>query len=224
MTPNPQTQATLADEFADRSSPLRTDFATLSGWCLSHRDAILTALRRSPDPSGEYARGLRDAASLVTSFADLAAIPQEKAARTERDDSPIIAGQDYRGTEFNDAAMTVEKIVADWPGLGGEELYRRFRMVFGDPQTNPAPSAVAAAVRAEWEACAKIVEEHPARDATVGPYGARHLMRLALASAIRAHATTGEKESGDVEEPVKKDRWYSKCPNCGANYHTCGCM
>ena len=49
----------------------------------------------------------------------------------------IVAGRDYEGTEFNDAAETVERLLdlakRDGFELTGEDIYRRFRMVFGDP-------------------------------------------------------------------------------------------
>ena len=50
----------------------------------------------------------------------------------------IVKGRDYKGTDFNDAAATVEDILDLFhdsrpnSDLTDEDIYRRFRMVFGD--------------------------------------------------------------------------------------------
>jgi hypothetical protein len=54
------------------------------------------------------------------------------------DEGPFVAGQDYKGTDFQDAAATVEDILSlyravySFSELTDGDIYRRFRMVFGD--------------------------------------------------------------------------------------------
>ena len=72
MTSNPPSPATLADRL-ERLIKKHREFwpnddhsaVDLADRVVDNSDEILAALRRSPDASGEYARGLRDAANVA---------------------------------------------------------------------------------------------------------------------------------------------------------------